>query len=239
MIPIAANPFITSYAQSDGFGKAIFWALFLTSAICWIVIFYKGWELWAARKLSLHFSNDFTAQKADPLNLQCTRPSWSKAIEAPHPLFEIYRAAKQQTLEIIDRNHVLQPDASALLSPFDIEMIESQVALAIASMQKRLEKHLFILSTIATLAPFLGLLGTVWGIFLALTHMQSTHLANNTAMLAGLSTALATTVIGLLIAIPALLGHNVLKNANRNARKDMEEFSHALLCSIELQYRKR
>lgn len=232
MIFAAANPFISAYVQSDWFGKAIFWGLFTTSALCWIVILYKAWELWAVRKLSTQFSTHFAERKEDPLNLQFTRPSWGKIAEVPHPLFEIYRAVKQQTLQIINRNQ------SQLLSPSDLEIIEAQVSLAMSSAGKKLEKHLFILSTIVTLAPFLGLLGTVWGILLTFAQLQAGFQGNNAAMLTGLSMALATTVIGLVVAIPALVGYNYLKNAGRETRRDMEEFSHALLTSIELQYRK-
>jgi biopolymer transport protein TolQ len=57
-------------------------------------------------------------------------------------------------------------------------------------------------------------------------------------MLSGLSMALATTVLGLLVAIPALIGHGYLKNKERETRQDMETFSHTLLAAIELQYRK-
>lgn len=232
----AANPFISSYLQSDWFGKAIFWGLFTTSALCWIVILYKGWELWAVRKLTLQFSTQFSERKEDPLNMQFSRPSWGKITEVPHPLFDIYRSVKQQTLQIISRNHAL--GTPPLLSSSDLEIIESQVSLAMSSAGKKLEKHLFVLSTIVTLAPFLGLLGTVWGILLTFAQLQSGFQANNAAMLSGLSMALATTVIGLVVAIPALIGYNYLKNAGRETRRDMEEFSHSLLTSIELYYRK-
>jgi biopolymer transport protein TolQ len=60
----------------------------------------------------------------------------------------------------------------------------------------------------------------------------------NTTVLAGLATALATTVLGLLIAIPALVAHNYLKNAIHELNKDMENFSQLLLTTVELQYRK-
>ena len=237
MIFAAANPFISAYVQSDWFGKAIFWGLFTTSALCWIVILYKTWELWAVRKLSAQFSAHFAEKKEDPLNLQFTRPSWGRIAEVPHPLFEIYRAVKQQTLQIISRNHLTSAQPP-LLSPADLEIIEAQVSLAISSAGKKLEKHLFVLSTIVTLAPFLGLLGTVWGILLTFAQLQAGFQGNNSAMLTGLSMALATTVIGLVVAIPALIGYNYLKNAGRETRRDMEEFSHSLLTSIELQYRR-
>lgn len=211
----------------------IFIALYTTSAICWIVLLYKGWELWTVRKLSNHFSSIFFENQKDPLNFPFTRPYWGRMTGIVHPLFEIYRSVKQQTLQMLDRNQ------NTSLTPQDLEWIEGNIALAMSSNVKKLEKHLFILSTVVTLAPFLGLLGTVWGILLTFSQLQTGLQASNAAMLSGLSMALATTVIGLVVAIPALIGYNYLKNSGREIKREMEEFSHALLISIELQYCKR
>ncbi len=232
----AGNPFITSYVQSDWFGKGIFWGLFLVSALSWTVLIHKAWIFYQVRKLS----NEFTAlfSDKDPLGLQFTRPKGS-LLEVPHPFFEIYKALKQKTLQIISRNHFFAPNAETNLSEADLGLIESQVQSALAAQNKLLEKNLFVLSTIVTLGPFLGLLGTVWGILLTFSELHSRGISSsNAAMLAGLSMALATTVIGLVVAIPALVGYNYLKNAGREYRRDMEDFSQLLLATLELQYRK-
>src|SRR4029078_12125978 len=103
---------------------------------------------------------------------------------------------------------------------------------------KHLEKNLYILSTTVSLAPFLGLLGTVWGILTTFSEMQSkTAGSTHQMVLGGLSLALATTVLGLLDAIPALIGYNYLKNTIRDLEVDMEGFSTEILASVELQYR--
>lgn len=227
----AGNPFLSAYFQSDWFGKGIFLGLFVLSALSWIVILYKSWQFWAVRRLSSHFFEQFDAKKGDPLNLQWNRPALSNIGQAPNPLFEIYRAVKQQALQLMSR-----AQQSANLSDSDLELIESQVGVAMSEACKKLDKHLFVLSMIVTLAPFLGLLGTVWGILLTFSGLQGGLSASNAAMLSGLSMALATTVLGLLVAIPALIGHSYLKNAERETRRDMETFSHALLSAIELQY---
>ena len=69
-------------------------------------------------------------------------------------------------------------------------------------------------------------------------QLQAGYQASNAAMLSGLSMALATTVLGLLVAIPALVGYSYLKNAGRENRREMEEFSHSLLTAIEIQHRR-
>lgn len=228
MLLAAGNPFISAYVQSDWFGKSIFWGLFILSALCWIVILYKTWQFWLVRRLSNQFSDQFGENKEDPLNLQFQRPLLSRIGEVPHPLFEIYRSVKQQTLQLLTR--------SSQLSESDIQLLESGVVASMSMAAKKLDRLLFILPMIVTLAPFLGLLGTVWGILLTFTQLPGGFQVSNAAMLGGLSMALATTVLGLLIAIPALVGYSYLRNAGREHRRDMETFSHALLFSIELQH---
>ena len=84
----------------------------------------------------------------------------------------------------------------------------------------------------------MGLLGTVWGILTTFSELQSATGPTNQTVLSGLSLALATTVLGLIDAIPALIGYNYLKNSIRDFETDMEGFSTEILASVELQYRR-
>lgn len=233
MILLASgNPFISAYLQSDWFGKGIFWSLFLLSAISWTLLAYKIWVASQVKRTSGRFAEQFD-ESIDLLHLQFS-PQKSLAADLPHPYFEIYKTLKKNTLQIMDRNHFLTKET--FLSQADLDLIASNTYSAIATQHKLLEKNLFILSTIVTLGPFLGLLGTVWGILLTFSHLQKAQA--DASMLSGLSMALATTVIGLVVAIPALVGYNYLKNRGKEYRKEMENFSDLLLTNIELQYRK-
>jgi len=236
MILAAGNPFISAYVQSDWFGKGIFWGLFLLSILSWSVIAHKGWIFFHIQRLSSQFASLFSEK--DPLGLQCNRHLKGHLLEVPHPFFEIYKALKQNTLQIIHRNHLFAPKNETTLSEADLGLIESHVYTTMASQLKRLEKHLFVLSTVVSLAPFLGLLGTVWGILLTFSQLQEKGVSNNASMLGGLSLALATTVLGLVVAIPALVGYNYLKNRLREYQREAEDFSHLLLTAVELHYRK-
>jgi biopolymer transport protein TolQ len=234
----AGNPFISAYVQSDWFGKGIFWGLFLLSTLSWTILVHKLWIFYNVRRLSGDLTHRFSEK--DPLNLSFS-PTSKRLLEVPHPFFEIYKALKQKTLQIIGRNHFfsLQKESPVFLSEADLALIESQAASALAKQAKLLEKNLFVLSTVAALGPFLGLLGTVWGILITFSELHAKGVAaGNGAMLSGLSLAVATTVIGLVVAIPALVGYNYLKNAGREYRRDMEEFSHLLVTAVEMQYRK-
>ena len=125
------------------------------------------------------------------------------------------------------------------MSQSDIDFVQSHLMSTVANQTKFLEKNLYILSTIVGLAPFLGLLGTVWGILTTFGDMQVQGSGSaSTAVLGGISLALATTVIGLIDAIPAMIGYNYLKNNVRDFQTDMEIFSNELLASVEMHYRK-
>lgn len=75
---------------------------------------------------------------------------------------------------------------------------------------ENLERYLILLSTAVTISPFLGLLGTVWGIMSSFWDMASMHSANLTVVAPGIAEALVTTIAGLATAIPAVIFYNML-----------------------------
>ncbi|MBI2742292.1 MAG: MotA/TolQ/ExbB proton channel family protein [Chlamydiales bacterium] len=241
---LAANIFLSSYSQSDFFGKLIFLGLFALSIACWIVLIQKTWMTRNVQRVSLSFQKAIAQNKRPLFSLDVADLPKQLNRALPNPFAEIFDTLKQKSVELLNKNHFFSakdsPEpAPVYLSPKDLELIESHVLTTISSQTKLLEKNLFVLSTIATLAPFLGLLGTVWGILITFSELHSGASAgSNAAMLGGLSTALATTVLGLVIAIPALVAYNYLKNSVRTFSSDMEDFLYLLLSTVELQYRK-
>jgi biopolymer transport protein TolQ len=235
--------FASAYSQSDLFGKLIFLSLFLLSAICWVVLIYKTWMHRQVRHLSSSFQSTFEKKRDHWLSMEREDFSTSEHREIPHPFAEIFFALKQKTLEILSKNRFFAEregrEGEIYLSSTDLESIESHVLTTLSGQMKRLEKNLFVLSTIVTLAPFLGLLGTVWGILITFGQLQTGgSVSSNTLVLGGLSTALATTVLGLVIAIPALISYNHLRNSTRKISSDTEDFIYNLLSTVELHYRK-
>jgi biopolymer transport protein TolQ len=236
----ASNPFFDAYTHSDFLGKLIFLGLILLSIITWIVLTHKFLILNAARKNALKFYKQFHSQKNQLLNFEYTISPQEKKV---NPFFQLYQLFKKQTIDILNKNKLgsvenKEREGSVFLSHADIHFIESGLETTIASQINHLEKNLFILSTIVSLAPFLGLLGTVWGILTTFSELQSmTSGSTHQMVLGGLSLALATTVIGLIDAIPALVGYNYFKNAIRDFEMEMESFSTEILSSIEMNYR--
>ncbi len=237
---LASNPFLDAYTHSDFLGKLIFIGLISLSIITWVLLIHKFLVLYSARKNAEKFYLQFLSQKNHLLKFDyIITPKEKKA----NPFFHLYQLFKKQTVDILNKNKLFclenkDKEIGVFLSQADIHFIESGLESTIASQVNSLEKNLFILSTIVSLAPFLGLLGTVWGILTTFAELQSqTSGSTHQMVLGGLSLALATTVIGLIDAIPALVGYNYFKNSIRDFEMEMDSFSTEILSSVEMNYR--
>ena len=103
--------------------------------------------------------------------------------------------------------------------------IEKVLDVSIAREVERLEANLLVLATVASLAPFVGLFGTVWGI---MTSFRSIAASKNTSLAVvapGIAEALLATAIGLFAAIPALIAYNKLSGRRGRAQARMESFA--------------
>ncbi len=235
------NPFFDAYTQSDLLGKIIFILLIALSVITWSVLIHKVWLTKQVKKNSIQFRKTFFDSRSEPLTV--SNPL-AKNSEYPNAFGIIYDVLKNKTLEIFDKNcKNIEPqekkEAEAHLCSADIALLETHATSTISTLTKFLEKHLYILSTIVTLAPFLGLLGTVYGILVTFTELKSsTGGGSNQIILGGLSLALSTTVLGLIDAIPALIGYNYLKNVVHDFDADMDRFATDVLSTLEIHYRK-
>ncbi|NGX33859.1 MAG: Biopolymer transport protein ExbB [Candidatus Anoxychlamydiales bacterium] len=228
----AMSPILNAYFQADFFGKFIFFSLFILSIVSWVILLHK---LYLAKKLkSLNSSFEKKVQTNSENILSININS-----NFTYPYLNIYKSLKDTTLEILNKNRFfISEKKNVYMSSKDIELIDSHLDAEILKQTKRLEKNLFILPTVVTLGPFLGLLGTVWGILITFNTLQTQSLLNNnTSILSGLSMALSTTVVGLMVAIPALIAYNYLNNWIKNTRSDMFHFSHGLITTLEIQYR--
>ncbi len=234
---IAANPITQAYSQSDFFGRIIFLSLFALSFLSWGVLLYKVWLTRVISRLSDHFHQHFNSMRHHPLGLEVGNIKIVKGI--PHPFLSLFQVLKKQTRELLRKNRLtVKGKSQAFLSPSDIDYLGAHLSNMISGHRKTLEKHLFVLSTIVSLAPFLGLLGTVWGILLTFSELQGSAGHSHDMILGGLAMALGTTVLGLVVAIPALIAYNYLKQAISNYITKIEDFANGMLGAVELQYRK-
>jgi len=100
----------------------------------------------------------------------------------------------------------------------------------------RLEQYLSLLGTIATVSPILGLLGTVWGVMDAFSGMADSGSAALSAVAPGISGALLTTIIGLIVALPSMIGYNLLSSKIRNIAVQMDNFGQEFISKVHNNY---
>jgi len=232
---LGSNPFWQAFILSDWLGKGIFFGLYLLSIISWIILIVKWRHIYAARKQAQLFRNFLLQNKTSLLQ----PPIDSERKNSPFHV--LHATVRKYTVDLLNKNRQYAPlphSGSSYLSSADLDFIHAHLDAAVAVQVQHLDSYLFILSTTVSLAPFLGLLGTVWGILITFSGLQGGFAATNQTVLSGLSLALATTVLGLLDAIPALVGYNYLKNGIRRFQIEMENFSIEILSIIQMNYRK-
>lgn len=105
------------------------------------------------------------------------------------------------------------------------EWITVSLYRSIESVSSRLVSGLAILATTGSVSPFIGLLGTVWGIYNALTRISLTGQANIEQVSGPIGEALIMTAIGLFVAVPAVMGYNWLLRRNRKINETMKHFA--------------
>lgn len=106
--------------------------------------------------------------------------------------------------------------------------VESALERTISAEMRKLEGRLVYLATISSLAPFIGLFGTVWGVLGAFQALGRDGSAALATLAPGISTALVTTVAGLVVAIPAAAIYNILSGNVSRLSSQMDSFAHEL-----------
>lgn len=126
----------------------------------------------------------------------------------------------------------------ALLAKIDLHSwVTMSIQRAVDKVQSRMQDGLAFLATVGSTAPFVGLFGTVWGIYHALTAIGIAGQASIDKVAGPVGEALIMTAIGLAVAVPAVLGYNFLIRRNKKAMEDVRSFSadlHAVLLSGEM-----
>lgn len=108
------------------------------------------------------------------------------------------------------------------------EFIDRALRQAVTRESARLENGMTWLATVGATAPFVGLLGTVWGIYGALIRIGATGQASIDAIAGPVGEALIMTALGLFVAIPAVLAYNAFNRSNRNTYAKFDTFAHDL-----------
>ena len=225
-----------AFANSDAMGKAIVFLLFLSSMVAWFIMIEKGLVLYRSQKLSERFAANFNSQHGMSSMLR-------DGIDNPCPVAKVYVSGMEQLLEFYDDSienarrgvQTRSKQGPRKLSPAQLDAIQTAMEREISSQIFVIEERIGMLATAVSLAPFLGLFGTVWGVMIAFCGVASAGSANIQALAPGVAGALLTTVAGLLVAIPSLVGYNFLTQMIRKITVSMDNFSESFMARLKLE----
>ena len=208
--------------------KAIIVCLALFSIIAWSVIISKAIQMRRAKRLNRLFSSEFRSQKA-------VLDVFDRRVQAEGcPMFMVYQAG---SVELDAR--LKNPDGGGRrksVSLKGMEHVKRSLENTVAQESLKLESGLIMLSNATSGAPFLGLLGTVWGVMSTFSGIAQQGSATMSAMAPGVAAALITTVAGLLVAIPSMFGYNWLVHNLRVLTVELDTFAQELVSKMETEY---
>jgi biopolymer transport protein TolQ len=215
------------WEQATPEGKAIIVLLILFSILAWSVMTSKAIQMRRARKLNQYFTAEFKSQKS-------VLDMFDRRIQAEGcPLFAVYQAG---SLELDARLRTPEGGRRRYVSLKGIEHVKRLIENAVAQESLKLESGLILLAIAVSGAPFLGLLGTVWGVMSTFGHIAQQGSATMAAMAPGVAAALITTVAGLLVAIPSMFGYNWLVHTLRVLTVELDNFAQELVSKMETEY---
>jgi biopolymer transport protein ExbB len=208
-------------ASTDGIARFILVLMLLMSVGTWYLIATKGARVWSAQRRSAIFLRAFWQagsldEVARQLRENGVNEPFSHLVHHGFTAIEQHRAGKEGTemrRGLIDAG---TPD----------EFLTRALKRAIAQDKARLEYGQTFLATVASSAPFIGLFGTVWGIYHALMMIGISGQGTLDKVAGPVGEALIMTAIGLAVAIPAAVAYNAFARANRNTLAELNSFAH-------------
>ena len=158
------------------------------------------------------------------------------------PAYAVYQAGCEELSfqmlgsSEVDDTFAARVEVADRISPSQMRAVSVAMERAVGESGLRMESQMIILATAVSGSPFLGLLGTVWGVMDAFSGVAMAGSANLAAMAPGVSGALLTTVIGLLVAIPAMFGYNFLVTSLRALIVQTDNFAAELSSEFEHRF---
>ncbi|HEY6838047.1 MAG TPA: protein TolQ [Geobacteraceae bacterium] len=213
--------------------KLVLLILLYFSVVSWAIIFYKLLQVHRAKSESEKFVDFFWKTKRfDAIGAQLDRFSNS-------PLTVLFNEAHDELKRLMERGEEKSDPTVMSTELGGIDNIARALRRATTSEVTRLEKYLTFLATTGSTAPFIGLFGTVWGIMTAFKGIGETGSASLAVVAPGIAEALIATAIGLVAAIPAVMGYNHFQQKIKVLIAEMDSFSTELLNIIHRSFGKK
>jgi biopolymer transport protein ExbB/TolQ len=209
-------------------GKAIIFVLAIFSIFAWSVMASKAMQMRRAKKMNRYFNTEFRSQK----NVMSI---YDRQVQVDGcPLFTTYQEGCTELETRLKSGNGEGRRKNISLKA--MEHVKRTLERAVAQESLKLESGLILLAIAVSGAPFLGLLGTVWGVMSAFSHVALIGSASLDALAPGVSAALVTTVAGLLVAIPSMFGYNWLVHNLRVMTVELDNFAQELVSRMETEF---
>ena len=253
---LASGALRFAFEKATTEGKITIGVLLVVSIFSWSVIISKARQLYRARKMSRKFYEDYRATR-DPMEISRRGAEFDGA-----PAYELYYVGAEETEYHLKNNPVklegVKPQSNGssggggASSSAETDIIAKQITTKIShasfdsvrvaleraasSQALSLEKGMIILSTAVAGGPFIGLLGTVWGVMETFSGIARANSASLTAMAPGVAGALIATVVGLFVAIPAMFAYNYMVTSIRAITQELDGFASEFSTALEHKY---
>lgn len=203
------------WAQADQISRLVAWLLLAMSLLSWTLILAKAWAFRRIRRA------------APALNAFWAAPTLQDALALlqaadPEKIFTPLAQAGAVAADAAQHSSTLS--AGADLGAVLTRALRQELN----RLTVRLENGLSLLASIGSTAPFVGLLGTVWGIYHALTAISASGAVQLDQLTGPVGEALLMTALGLVVAIPAVLAYNAFNRVNRITLAELDAFAHDL-----------
>jgi biopolymer transport protein ExbB/TolQ len=216
------------WTQATPEAKAIIACLVVFSILAWSVMVSKAIQMRRARRLNHYFNEEFRAQKS-VLEL------FDRKLQVEGcPLYEVYQAGCTNLDARLRGPSGERRKQQVSLK--NMEHVKRAMENAVAQESLKLESGLILLAIAVSGAPFIGLLGTVWGVMSTFAGVAQQGSATMAAMAPGVAAALITTVAGLLVAIPSMFGYNWLVHHLRAFTVGLDNFAQELVSKMETEF---
>ncbi|MCO5099621.1 MAG: MotA/TolQ/ExbB proton channel family protein [Burkholderiaceae bacterium] len=214
------------WEAGDAITHSVAWLLLAMSIVSWYFILSKAWSTWRMRRGAHAALEQFwNARTMDEALATLERADRERVFV---PLAQKARTAA-----------AMQPDDSLAGSVDRDELVTRVLRREITQASARLESGLALLASVGSTAPFVGLFGTVWGIYHALLSIASSGQVMIDRVAGPVGEALVMTAAGLAVAIPAVLAYNAFVRANRVVLAELDGFAHDLLALVTTGHRLR
>lgn len=201
--------------RGDVISHTIAVVLVAMSLLSWAVMFYKGLQFASNRKLTAVVEKQFWREET--IEKGSAKLGGARA-------GNIYQNLVDAAVQAKDRHS--GTNLEEVLS--NDEWVQRCLAVSMEEQMSKMSSGLGFLASIGSTAPFVGLFGTVWGIYHALMAISASGQSSLSQVAGPVGESLVMTALGLFVAIPAVLGYNALTRGNRGLVAKLARFRHEL-----------